>query len=611
MSNIKPIKPSHTFGYWRPWKEDSNFIDSYLDYVRDTSLVKYGADTVGSYINQASKEQVQAISELGQAIGRGMNVLSNQMSDINDSLIFLNRNIDIQIEQQKLSNLLLQNIAELLRVPNSEKERQHSIELGIKFFVNAKKNKALYEDALEELLKAESLMKQDYFVLHRIGCIFLYVEKFINPEKALDYFLRAAKYASVESDSQAVRLLNAMNNTVNSKDKNPIKQIKLLASDSYEKAAFAAYILGQFSDAAKYQAEALSFNNNPQNRFLLSKYQIRNKNIDKGIKNLSKCIDDDPLLALASFKEIDLMNEAEVINLIATKNKVIDNEINKLLNKWKSVESINASKVVKELTDLLEKSYEFKVLQFKSFEKKADDVNKDIGITESKIDALITQIKKTTFCSIDSNAIIKELMNAKDMPLENMINVFNKIKNEVDADKLQIGAIFEGGTVFYIDKTGKNGLICANKDFGSAIWGREKLIGAFGDGIADGSGIENTKKIVEQASWETVWFTKKPIQTAARLCFESNYNGYNDWYLPTAKELELLWSRKKYVNGLKNDSYWSSTEDGEKLAYAYYWDYEFKDHYLRDFSRKEKETRSGRSWLNKYRVRAIRAFNIN
>ena len=53
MSNIKPIKPSHTFGYWRPWKEDSKFFDSYLDYVRDTSLVKYGADTVGSYINQA------------------------------------------------------------------------------------------------------------------------------------------------------------------------------------------------------------------------------------------------------------------------------------------------------------------------------------------------------------------------------------------------------------------------------------------------------------------------------------------------------------------------------------------------------------------------------
>ena len=176
MSNIKPSTPSFVFGYWRPWKENSNLFDSYLDYSKDISLAKYGADTVGKYINQASKQQVQAINQLGQAIGRGMNVLSNQMSDINEALVFLNRNMDVQIEQQKLSNLLLQNIAELLRVPDSEKERQHSIELGIKFFVNASKDSDLFADALEELLKAESLMKQDYFVLHRLGFIYLYAE---------------------------------------------------------------------------------------------------------------------------------------------------------------------------------------------------------------------------------------------------------------------------------------------------------------------------------------------------------------------------------------------------------------------------------------------------
>ena len=171
LSNINPTKPSFTFGYWRPWKDNSNMIDSYLDYTKDVSLVKYGADTVGNYINQASKEQVQAINQLGQAVGRGMNILSNQMSDVNDSLNFLNRNMDIQIEQQKLSNLLLQNIAELLRVPDSEKERQRSIELGYQYFVNAKKNSDLFANALDYLLKAESLMKEDYFVLHKIGCI--------------------------------------------------------------------------------------------------------------------------------------------------------------------------------------------------------------------------------------------------------------------------------------------------------------------------------------------------------------------------------------------------------------------------------------------------------
>ena len=214
MSNINTITPSFTLGYWRPWKQDSKLIDSYLDYLRDTSLVRYGADTIGDYINQASAEQVSAINNLGQTIGRGMNTLQRELSEVNDNLTFINRNLDIQIEQQRLSNLLLQDISKLLRVPDSEKERQHSIELGVKFFVNAQKDADLYTDALEELSKAESLMKQDYFVLHRIGCIYLYAEKYVDPEKALDYFLKAAKYASLESNPDAARLVNVLINNI-------------------------------------------------------------------------------------------------------------------------------------------------------------------------------------------------------------------------------------------------------------------------------------------------------------------------------------------------------------------------------------------------------------
>lgn len=126
MKKISNQTPSF-HPYWRSWNENSNRYDSYLDYVKDVSLAKYGADTVGKYINQASKEQVTAINLLGEAVGKGMNVLSNQMSEINNNLKFLNRNLDVQIEQQKLSNLLSQNISELLRVPDSEMERQHSI----------------------------------------------------------------------------------------------------------------------------------------------------------------------------------------------------------------------------------------------------------------------------------------------------------------------------------------------------------------------------------------------------------------------------------------------------------------------------------------------------
>jgi hypothetical protein len=109
------------------------------------------------------------------------------LDHIDSQLSFVNRKLDIQIEQQRISNFILQNIAELLRVPDSEKERQHNIELGMKFYINAKNDPDLFVDALEEFLQAEAMMKQDYFVLHRIGCIYLYVEKFVDPSKARDY----------------------------------------------------------------------------------------------------------------------------------------------------------------------------------------------------------------------------------------------------------------------------------------------------------------------------------------------------------------------------------------------------------------------------------------
>ena len=704
MSNIKPKTPSFVFGYWRPWKENSNAIDSYLDYAKDVSLAKYGADIVGKYINQASKEQVNAINQLGQSIGRGINVLSNQMSDINDTLGFLNRNMDIQIEQQKLSNLLLQNIAELLRVPDSEKERQHSIELGIKFFVNAKKDSDLYSDALEELLKAESLMKQDYFVLHRIGCIYLYVEKYINPEKAIDYFHRAAKYASVESDPSAVRLINALNGyhetlnesksgfniilsdvgiakfgvvkvikdnagfslreasalvdnapqlikinfvfedaesfkklleeagaqaSITKSDKldlnianiDPLTAIEHLASDSYEKAAFSSYILGRFEEAVNYQSKSLKFNSTPENRFLLAKYQARNGNKKEAIENLDICINEKPIYAIAVFKEIDLVNEPEVLNLIEKKNEDIDKKISQLSEKLNIVENNKANDLKKKLTELLKKSYEIKIADFNKYENEANTINTNLSALDEKIDVLIRDIKSSKYLTFDINGIfkiIKELENAKDLIFEKKLLVFDKLKKETEDDKLKIGSKYEGGIIFYLDKTGNYGLVFADTYLGEAPWGWPGEIGANSDGIANGAGMENTKKIVEKISSKTIyenqrgWFFTKVVEreikinTAARLCLELTYNGFNDWYLPTKSELALIHSNLdlETVGDIKrssSDDYWSSNQDASDFIS----DADICDAFCFDFH-------SGRgrpsSRDNKKSVLAVRAF---
>jgi hypothetical protein len=674
MDSITPTKPSHAFGYWKPWKDNSNLFDSYLDYVKDVSLAKYGADTVGKYIGEASKEQVQAINQLGQSIGRGINILSTQMSDVNNTLDFINRNIDIQIEQQKLSNLLLQNITDLLRIPDIEKERQHSIELGIKFFVNAQKDEDLYADALEELLKAESMMKQDYFVLHRIGLIYLHVEKFIAPEKALDYFLRAAKYASVETNPKSMRLIHAFisdrvkitsedkytvilkvrhaytvessvavekmlelhtakvweilsfaqqtpqiiksgidrqsaesikykleqdfgddtgieveiitskkNNysqNISCNDSNYIQFINSITADSYEKASFSAYILGRFEDAVKYQTKALKYNSELHNLFLLAKYQIRNGKIEEAIENLETCIDQKPLFVLAAFKELDFINEKKVINLITMKNGAIDNKIKTLIERWKTIDSKNANKVVKELIELSNKSYEIKIAQFIKFEIEGNKIDSNILNLEMQIDLLINEINNSLYLTLDidkKSEIIKNLEKAKELPIEKMQIIFDKLKRKANSDRLRIGSNYAGGIVFYIDESGHHGLVCADKDQGQAIWGSGGEIGVKENYIrfgGKGSGRENTKKIVEKASWviDKGFFntTKRAITSAARLCLELNYNGYSDWYLPTKMELELM-HRNLNLNNIGNfneNYYWSCVESYEDAAYV-------------------------------------------
>jgi tetratricopeptide (TPR) repeat protein len=340
-------------------------------------------------------------------------------------------------------------------------------------------------------------------------------------------------------------------------------------SELYSNAAFASYIIGDDEKSIKYQAKVLNYQNIPIARFTLAKYQLRNGNKEEAINNLDTAINEAPKLLLGVFKEIDFLNEPKVINLITEKNDKIDEKINEEIEKWKKIESTLASDVLKELTELSQQSYEIKVSEIKSFEKKANDINNNIGITESEIDSYISEIKRTTFCTLDVNVvqtIINELLKAKDLPLEKMLEVFEKIKKQVDADRIKIGSKYAGGIVFYIDKTGNHGLVCTEEDLGEAIYCYGEFKGATGNGIFDGSGMENTKKIVDYASSKVGLFGKKKVITAARLCLESNHKGYNDWYLPTLKEFEQIRNLKK-VNLKKGCGYWSSSIKNDEITF--------------------------------------------
>jgi phosphodiesterase/alkaline phosphatase D-like protein len=123
-----------------------------------------------------------------------------------------------------------------------------------------------------------------------------------------------------------------------------------------------------------------------------------------------------------------------------------------------------------------------------------------------------------------------------------------------------IGENIYGGIVFYIDGSGQHGLVCTPSNQGTAEWGcaGTGIVGA--DGIVVGTGNQNTIDIVNGCPNAGI---------AARICYDLVLNGYDDWYLPSKNELDLMYSNLKVASlGNFNGSYyWSSTEFSDDNAY--------------------------------------------
>jgi hypothetical protein len=147
-----------------------------------------------------------------------------------------------------------------------------------------------------------------------------------------------------------------------------------------------------------------------------------------------------------------------------------------------------------------------------------------------------------------------------------------------------IGEKYGGGIVFYVYDGGLHGLIAARADqigTDGMQWynGIDKLTGTTGDGV--NAGAMNTALIVATQIDDTpaANFAAKVAadysvqKDGVTPCTGSaSETCYGDWYLPSKKELKLLYKKRDVVggfvlNGIDN-RYWSSTEDNIYFAWS-------------------------------------------
>lgn len=132
-------------------------------------------------------------------------------------------------------------------------------------------------------------------------------------------------------------------------------------------------------------------------------------------------------------------------------------------------------------------------------------------------------------------------------------------KNDPAPLPSKIGETYQGGIVFYIDGTGKHGLIAATADqSSSATWWNGSFIETKATSTTDGKA--NTDKIVAALG--------STGDYAARLCRQYKGGGYTDWYLPSSEELGKLFNQRTVVGGFSTHIYWSSTETELGMAWT-------------------------------------------
>jgi hypothetical protein len=166
----------------------------------------------------------------------------------------------------------------------------------------------------------------------------------------------------------------------------------------------------------------------------------------------------------------------------------------------------------------------------------------------------------------------------------------------------QVGDFAQGGVVFYVDASGKHGLVADIEDIPGPFfqWSDQFTVtGATGGGTANGigggvgAGKMNTALILA---------ANPDFNSAAKACTDLNKGGYGDWYLPSKGELYLMFANRTAINTTAQANggsefttsfYWSSTEFNNGNA----WFQSFND---------GSQTVSNKNGDN--RVRAVRAF---
>lgn len=359
-------KESRESQYGR-YLQNQNYVDQISDVVRETGRLGTGIATIQSReiqntINNSSLELRETIIESSKAICYS---LENELQELDYTLYdikfeiqdlsnLVGHGFSLILEELKIANQYLGQIQELLRIPDSQKQRVYHIEKGLMYLRNALRESSdseFYSEALEEFKKSEVIEEKDFFSLYYIGFIHIKSTKHLDNKVAEKYFRKAARYylAEVFGGGGTIASNNLLKSRVDSVSE---------AAKAYLFAAEACYNQQKFSEAIQLAEEAWkTCPGLTRAGFMQSKYLAANIKPKEAAKISEKVIKISRNFYLEMLADSDLISKPEIQDLIEKLDQEAYEEAFNLLSECKRnmVKESAVKEEVAEIENLINK----------------------------------------------------------------------------------------------------------------------------------------------------------------------------------------------------------------------------------------------------------------
>lgn len=421
-------------------------------HVRDLQLT-VEAQTAGiqDTLRTVSKEHRQVMEKSAavvcQTLEKGFRQVVEQLDQANWRLNEINEGVgklhamldwktDIIIEQLYINNNYLRQISELLRIPDSQKQKALHIENGLKYLQNALQsldNKRLFDEALDEFQLSLNIDRKDFFSLHRLGLIHFYSTNHLDLNKAFTYFTDAAFHAIVESNIDNSQRNYSLSRYPKGKESREFYLEE--ASNSLIYASRCCYLLNNLQVGIQKAEEAWKLTPKfPEAGFQLAKMYGAANQAAVAANVLEEVISVNQFYAVKAVEDIDIISHpsiqakleqlrdtavAEARNLLTNcKNKMVHgSQAEPFLNEIDLLVNANSYIDAKKATDLLNQTKQWTIIDYNVFYQKPDYTFKYLEHFQRNLNLPILQL------IIEENEIIKK----KEIQLLD-IELYNKNK---------------------------------------------------------------------------------------------------------------------------------------------------------------------------------------